>query len=106
MDDTIPSISERIADLQAVQQNMLTVLNLLLETNEAQTEMLADILAAASAETGPSPVADVLSALVAAVDRLTENQATLIAHVAELPAAIGRQFEISLREQSTATADP
>jgi hypothetical protein len=105
MDDTMSSISAQIADMHELQRNMLTVLTLLLETNEAQTEMLADILKAASEEPGPSPVAEVLSALVAAVDRLTENQATLMTYVAELPNAIGRQFEICLRAQPTAASE-
>jgi hypothetical protein len=35
---------------------------------------------------------------------MDENQTSLIAQVAELPEAIGRQFEASLKDWSTAAA--
>jgi len=104
--DTVTAVAEQLEEHRGVQQNILTVLNQLLETNQAQSEMLAEIMGAASQEAGPSPVAQALEALAATVERLAENQATLIAHVAELPEAIGRQFEASLRERPTATVDP
>ena len=100
-----PPISEQLADIREVQENILTTLNLLLEGIQAQSEMLADILAAAAQEPAPSPVAEALAALVAAVHGLADNQATLIAHIAELPATLGRQLEISLGERLTAVAD-
>ena len=80
------------------------VLNALLETNQAQSEMLADILGAATQDAGPSPVAQALAALAAQVQQMDENQTSLIAQVAGLPEAIGRQFEASLKDWSTATA--
>jgi hypothetical protein len=104
--DTMTELAEQLEEHRGVQQNILTVLNQLLETNQAQSEMLAEILGAASQEAGPSPVAQALETLGAIVERLAENQATLIAHVAELPEAIGRQFETSLRERPAATVDP
>ncbi len=104
MSDTVTAVAEQLEEHRNVQQNILTVLNQLLETNEAQSEMLAEILGAASQEAAPSPVAQALEALVAMVERLAENQATLIGHVVELPEAIGRQFEISLRERAEAQA--
>jgi len=97
--DSVTAVAEQLAEHKEVQQNILAVLNQLLETNQAQSEMLAEILGAASQEAGPSPIAQALEALVATVGRLADNQATLITHVAELPEAIGRQFEISLRER-------
>ena len=66
--------------------------------------MLADILGAASQEAGTSPVAHALEALAAQVQQMDENQTSLIAQVAELPEAIGRQFEASLKDWSAATA--
>ena len=102
--DTVTALAEQLAEHREVQQNILTVLNALLETNQAQSEMLADILGAASQEAGPSPVAQTLEALAAQVQQMDENQTSLIAQVAELPEAIGRQFEASLKDWSTATA--
>ena len=102
--DTATALAEQLAEHREVQQNILAVLNALLETNQAQSEMLADILGAASQEAGPSPVAQALEALAAQVQQMDENQTSLIAQVAELPEAIGRQFETSLKDWSTATA--
>jgi len=45
----------------------------------------------------------VLEALTARVQQMDENQTSLIALVAALPEAIGRQFETSLKDWSTAT---
>ncbi len=103
--DTVTEVAEQLGEHKDVQQNILAVLNSLLDTNQAQTEMLSEILGAAQQEPGPSPVAQALETLVAAVQQLAENQATLIAHVAELPEAIGRQFEISLHERARAHAE-
>ena len=102
--DTVSALAEQMAEHREVQQNILAVLNALLETNQAQSEMLADILGAASQEAGPSPVAHALEALAAQVQQMDENQTSLIAQVAELPEAIGRQFEASLKDWSAATA--
>ena len=103
--DTVTEVAEQLEEHRGVQQNILTILNSLLETNQAQTEMLAEILGAAQQEPGPSPVAEALEALVAAVQQLAENQAMLIAQVTELPEAIGRQFEISLHERAGVGAE-
>jgi ABC-type transporter Mla subunit MlaD len=100
--DTVTAVAEQMEEHKEVQQNILAVLNQLLETNESQSEMLAEILGAASQEAGPSPVAQALEVLIAAIDRLADTQTTLMAEVAALPEAIGRQFEISLREQAAA----
>ena len=48
--DGMATLSARVAEQGEVQRNILTVLNALLETSRAQSEMLADILAAASQE--------------------------------------------------------
>ena len=93
--DTVTSIAEGMEEHRQVQQNILTVLDSLLATNEAQSEMLSEILGAAN-QAGPSPVAEALEALVAVIQRMDENQTTLIARLAELPQAIGRQVEASL----------
>jgi hypothetical protein len=98
--DTVTAVAEQMEEHKEVQQNILTVLNQLIETNQAQSEMLAEILGAASQEAGPSPVAQALELLVAAIDRLTDTHTILISEVTALPEAIGRQFEISLREQA------
>ena len=50
MADTVTAIAEQVAEHGEVQRNILAVLNELLETSRAQSEMLADILGAASAE--------------------------------------------------------
>ena len=76
---------------------------MLLETNRAQSEMLAEILGAASQDAGPSPVAVALEALAAQVRQMDENQTSLIALVAGLPEAVGKQFETSLKDWPTAT---
>jgi hypothetical protein len=102
--DTVTALAERLAEHREVQQNILAVLGALLETNQAQSEMLADILGAASQDAGPSPVAEALEALAAEVQHMDENQTSLIAQVAELPEAIGRQFETSLKDLYAAAA--
>ena len=102
--DTVTALAEQLAEHREVQQNILAVLNALLETNQAQSEMLADILGAATQDAGPSPLAQALEALAAQVQQMDENPTSLIAQVAELPEAIGRQFEASLKDWSAATA--
>ena len=102
--DTVTALAEQLVEHREVQQNILAVLNALLETNQAQSEMLADILGAATQDAGPSPLAQALEALAAQVQQMDENQTSLIARVAELPEAIGRQFEASLKDWSAATA--
>ena len=101
--DTLTAIAGQLDEQREVQQNVLTVLNVLLETSRAQSEMLAEILGAASQDAGPSPVAVALEALAAQVRKMDENQTSLIALVAELPEAVGRQFETSLKDWTTAT---
>jgi uncharacterized iron-regulated protein len=96
--DTVTALAARVADQAEVQRNILAVLNELLETGRAQSEMLADILGAASQEAGPSPVADALEALAAQVGSMEETQTGLVGLVTALPEAIGRQFEISLKD--------
>ena len=102
--DTLTAIAEQLDEQREVQQNVLTALNVLLETNRAQSEMLAEILGAATQDAGPSPVAVALEALATQVRQMDENQTSLIALVAELPEAVGRQFETSLKDWSTANA--
>ena len=100
--DTMTALAAQLGEQREVQQNVLAVLNALLETNLAQSEMLADILGAASQEAGPSPVADALEGLAAQIQQLDENQTSLIAQMAELPEAIGAQFEASLKDWAAA----
>jgi hypothetical protein len=102
--DAVTAIEEQLGQHREIQQNILAVLNELLATNQAQSEMLAEILGAASQEVEPSPVAQALAALAARIQELDENQTTLIARVAELPEAVGKQFEAGLKEWSTGTA--
>jgi|GEM_PF-1940516 septal ring factor EnvC (AmiA/AmiB activator) len=104
LSDTVTALAEQLGELQKVQQNILAVLNKLLETNRAQSEMLAKILGAAAQDAEPSPIAQALEAIAAQVQQMDENQTGLIARVAELPEAIGRQFETSLKDWSTAAA--
>lgn len=102
--ENVAAVVERLGEHKEVQQNILVVLNQLLETNEAQSEMLAEIMAAASQEAGPSPVAEALNALVVSVERLVENQTILLERIVELPNAIGQQFEITLRDRAQMSA--
>lgn len=102
--DTVTVISEQLGEQREMQQTILAVLNQLLETNQAQSEMLADVLTAATQDPGPSSLAQALEAVAAQVQQMDENQTSLIARVAELPEAIGRQFEASLKDWSAATA--
>ncbi len=101
--DTVTAIAEQLEQHREVQQSILTVLNELLAVNQAQSEMLADILAAASQEAGPSPVAEGLAVLAARVQQMDANQTSLIVLVAELPEAVGRQFENNLQDWFTAS---
>jgi hypothetical protein len=102
--DTVTVIEHQLGQHREVQQNILVVLNELLATNQAQSEMLAEILGAASQEVEPTPVAQALAGLAAQIQKLDENQTNLMARVAELPEAVGKQFEASLKEWSTVTA--
>jgi hypothetical protein len=104
--DTVTAFAEGLEEHRQVQQNILTVLDALLETSQAQSEMLAEILGAASQEAGPSPVAQALEALVAVIERLDQNQTTLIARIAELPEAIGSEIVASLQTMPGAAAAP
>jgi hypothetical protein len=104
MADTLTAISEQMGQHKDVQQNILAILNHLLVIGQAQSEMLAEILGAASQDAGPSPVAEALETLAAQVQQMGENQTSLIALVAELPEAVGRQFEASLKDLSNTTA--
>ncbi len=100
--DTVTAMAAQMEEQREVQQNVLAVLGCLLETSRAQSEMLADILGAATQEAGPSPVAEALTALVEQVRQLDENQTALIVHLTELPEAMGRQLEASMTEWSAA----
>jgi len=100
--DTAAAIAEQLEEHREVQQTILAVLNELLAANQAQSEMLADVLAAASEEAGPSPVAQALEALAARMQQMDANQTSLITLVADLPGAVGQQFETSLKDWSTA----
>ena len=104
LSDAVTAIAEQLGEQREVQQNILAVLNHLLETNHAQSEMLAEILGVASQDAGPSPVAQALEALAAQVQQMDQNQTSLISRVAELPEAIGRQFEANLKDWSTVAA--
>jgi DNA repair exonuclease SbcCD ATPase subunit len=102
--DTVTSIAAQLDECKEVQQNMLAVLGQLLDVNQTQSEMLAEIMTAASQDAGPSPVGEALEALATSIRELDEHQALLITHVTELPDAIGKQFEISLRDRRAADA--
>ena len=104
--DTVTAIEEEQQEQKQVLSNILTILGLLLETNQAQSEMLTEILGAASQEAGPSPVAEALEVLAMRVRDMDNRQAVLIERVAELPLAIGQQFAESLRAGPTAAATP
>jgi vacuolar-type H+-ATPase subunit I/STV1 len=102
--DTVTAIAEQLGEQKEAQQTILAVLSQLLETNQAQSEMLSDILGAASQDVGPSPVAQALEALAEQVQQMDENQSSLIERMAELPEAIGRQFETGLKDFSAMAA--
>ena len=103
--DTVTVIAEQVTEHGEVQRNILAVLNELLETNRAQSEMLADILGAASQEAGPSPVAEALEALAGSgpadgrePDEFDRRWWWSCRRQS------GRQFEISLKDWSMAAA--
>ena len=103
--DTVTEIAQGLEESRQVQQNILTALNLLIDSQGTHTEMLAEILGAAAQEAGPSPVAEALEALCGQVGHMDLNQAALIANVMGLPVAIGQQFEAALKETSAGTAE-
>jgi len=104
LSDAVTTIAEQLGEQREIQQNILAVLDQLLAANQAQSEMLAEILGAAALDAAPSPVAQALEALAAQVQQMDENQTSLIARVAELPEAIGRQFEANLKDWATVAA--
>ncbi len=87
--DTVTALADQMAEARETQGAMLAVLNRLVEITEAQSEMLAEVLGAAKAEPGPSPVAIQLEALTAAVNVNTELMRSMSEQLDELPEAIG-----------------
>ena len=84
-------IADTVTELREDQQNQLAVLARLVEVVETQTEMLAEILAAARQDAQPSDTAEQFAKLVDAVAENTEAVAALAAQMAELPAEIGAE---------------
>ncbi|MBB3175226.1 hypothetical protein FHR90_003080 [Endobacter medicaginis] len=72
---------------------IVEILRVMVDTQGAQSEMLAQILGAAIAPPGPSPVAEALRALAERVDANTAAIGEMAAVMEGLPAAIGEAIE-------------
>jgi len=86
---SVTAMQEELSALRTTQNALLATLAALLAANEAQSEMLGEILRAARQEDGPSEVARQLEALIAAVRQGTETIDSLAEQMAALPGAIG-----------------
>jgi prefoldin subunit 5 len=86
---TVTAMREELSELRTTQNAVLATLTAVLAANEAQSEMLAEILRAARQEEGPSEVAQQLESLVAAVRLSTETIEFLAEQMAALPGEIG-----------------
>lgn len=72
---------------------MTEILRVMIDTQEAQSAMLAQILAAAVTPPGPSPVAEALRTLADRVEANTSAIGGMAAVMEGLPAAIGEALE-------------
>ena len=88
-DSLLAQIVDTVAAMREEQTVFLAVLTRLAETTETHGEMLADILAAARDEPGPSEVAVALAALAATVRENTAALGGIEAVMAGLPEEIG-----------------
>jgi hypothetical protein len=89
-------IADTVTEMRKEQRAMLTVLTRLVETSEAQTEMLAEILGAARQETGPSETAAQLAALIAAVQENSRVIESVAEQIGSLPAEVGAEIASAL----------
>jgi N-methylhydantoinase B/oxoprolinase/acetone carboxylase alpha subunit len=95
-------ITDTVTDMREEQRAMLTVLTRLVETSEAQTEMLAEILGAARQEAGPSETAQQLAALIAAVQENSRAIESMAEQLGALPVEVGAEIANALREEPRA----
>lgn len=94
----LAELTQRVSELQTQmeavregQQSVVAVLTLLVETNEAQSEMLAEILAAARQDQGPSETAQQLDVLTVAIRQNSDVIQGLAQQMAALPTEIGAE---------------
>lgn len=94
------AIGEALARIEQRQAAYETVARNILDTLEVHTEKLDAILEAAAREPGPSPVAEALTEILAAIREQT-------ALLAELPASIASTIrELDADEEGTEPAGP
>jgi uncharacterized coiled-coil protein SlyX len=84
--DTVTATDEKVDQLLDQQATLIAILTRLSEDLRTQSEMLAEILGAATGDPGPSPVAEALIALNDAVRENTEAVAGMADNLAALPA--------------------
>jgi hypothetical protein len=81
-----------LAELRLSVERLTQGLQLMLETQETQTEMLRALLAAAAAPMpAESPVADALTKLAAIVNAQTSQLVAVQTSLAQLPRAVGAE---------------
>jgi hypothetical protein len=98
------AMRQELGELRTTQSALLATLTALLAANEAQSEMLGEILRAARQEDGPSEVAQHLEALTAAVRHGAETVEALAAQMIALPEEIGAAIARSMPGASARAA--
>ena len=91
-----------VTEVKREQTVMLAILSRMVESADAQTEMLADILRAATQEAGPSEAAPAIAALASAVRENTEAVRAIAAQMAELPGEIGAEVARAMPTEPSA----
>jgi uncharacterized coiled-coil protein SlyX len=86
--DTVTATDEKVDQLLDQQATLVAILTRLSEDLRTQSEMLAEILGAATGDPGPSPIAEALVALNDAVRENTEVVANMADTLAALPAEL------------------
>jgi hypothetical protein len=98
--------SSRLAALESGQTAIVTVLGLVLDTLQQQTNLLHELVESARDEPGPSPVITSLDELTEAVVRMGAGVEILAQKFDGLPDAIGAAFAEGAAGQGSAPAAP
>ena len=102
--DTVTATGGKIDQLLERQEVLIAVLTRMSEDMRTQSEMLAEILGAASSDPEPSPVAELLAQLTAAVNENTRAVAEMSEELAEIPAEIGDAIVTAMAREANANA--
>jgi ABC-type transporter Mla subunit MlaD len=103
----IDRLAGEIAGLRTEMRALTQGLRLMLETQATHTEMLREILAAATLEPAPSPLAETLQQIFAELEATHAALAGLSEHIEKMPERIGEEIAAALADvaRNTRIAD-